>query len=81
MKHRFLPYKLSHSIVVIDITELGLTNEIFPPTGKQQMIPSLRFQSWIDVQQYFSSLGADTEAVNKTSAAFNKAGWAVLTII
>ncbi len=81
MKHRFLLYLLSHTIVVVDITEIGLPTEIYPPDGKRQMVPTVRFQSWTDVEHYFLSLGADAETLEKISAQFNKAGFGVLTIV
>jgi hypothetical protein len=46
MKHRFLLYRLSHTVIAVDLTEIDLPTEIYPPGGKKQMVPTLRFQSW-----------------------------------
>ncbi len=81
MKNRFLVYRLSHTILVVDISEIGLPNEIYPPDGKQQMAPSRRFQSWKDAEPYFQSLGADAEALEKTSTQLGSIGFGVLTTL
>jgi hypothetical protein len=53
MKHRFLLYRLSHTVIVVDLTEIGLPTEIYPPGGKKLMAPTLRFQTWKDVETTF----------------------------
>ena len=35
MRHRFILHSLSHTFVAVDISKIGLPNEIYPPTGKQ----------------------------------------------
>jgi len=76
MKYRFLLHSLNHTVVVVDITELGLPTEIYPPTGKRQTVPSLRFQSWGDAEQYLVGLGARAQEI----AGLKKTSVAVLTI-
>ena len=81
MRHRFLLYRLSHTVVVVDLTEIGLPMEIYPPDGKRQMVPALRFQSFKDVERYLLSLGADVEGLGKTSGQFHNTGFGLLTIV
>ena len=76
MNHRFIIYSFSHTILVVDITEIGLPTEIYPPDGKRQLVPTLRFQSWRDVEQHLSSLGADAEVLGN----LHTIGLSVLTI-
>ena len=79
MRHRFLLYRLSHTILVVDITEIGLPL-IYPRDGKRQMVPTIRFQSWRDVEHYLLGFGADAEVLQSTSANFSKTGFDDLTI-
>ncbi len=81
MKHRFLLHSLSHTFVVVDITEIGLPTEAYPPTGKGQMVPSLRFQSWSDAERYFLTLGGDPEVLQRTCSELKRQSVAVLTIV
>jgi hypothetical protein len=55
--------------------------EIYPPDGKRQMVPALRFQSFKDVERYLLSLGADVEGLGKTSSQFHNTGFGLLTIV
>jgi hypothetical protein len=81
MKHRFLLHSLSHTFVVVDITDLGLPNEIYPRDGKRQMVPSLRFQSWNDAKRDLTKLGAAPETLEAIHEQLKATGVAVLTII
>jgi hypothetical protein len=81
MKHRFLIHELNHTFLLVDITGIGLPNEIYPPEGKQQSVQSLRFQAWHDVERYFRSLGSSQEALDRMSADLKMAQVAVLTIV
>jgi hypothetical protein len=81
MKHRFLLHSLSHTLVVVDITKIGLPTEIYPRTGQEQTVAVARFQSWRDAEQYFLTLGADAEELERTSAQLKEASVAVLTIV
>jgi hypothetical protein len=80
MKHRLLLHSLSHTVVVVDITEIGPPTEIYPREGKRQLVPSFRFQSWKDADAYFLQLGADPDLIEKAAASIQKAGVAVLSI-
>jgi len=53
MKHRFLIHSLSHTILVVDITQFGIQIEINARTGNMKMIPALRFPVWKEAEQYF----------------------------
>jgi hypothetical protein len=81
MRHRFLVHALSHTLLVVDITKTGLPAEIYPKTGQNQDVPSIRFNGWKDGQRYFLALGADTEMIEKTFAQIQQTGVAVLTIV
>jgi hypothetical protein len=76
MLRRFLIHKLNHTSLLVDITEVGLPTEIYPPEGKRQSLPSLRFQSWRDAEQYLMGLGAKRASLK----AAGKMDVAVLTI-
>jgi hypothetical protein len=80
MKHRFLIHSLNHTTLLVDISEIGLPAEIFPPHGKPQPMPSLRFQAWNDAAQYLLGLGASQGSLNTTVESLTKIGVAVLTI-
>jgi hypothetical protein len=78
---RFLIHSLSHTFLVVDITKIGPPTEICPEAGKEQIVPSLRFQSWKDVERFFLSRGANAEVVVQTSAQLKRTSVAVLTIV
>ena len=80
MKHRFLIHSLNHTTLLVDITQIGLPNEIYPPEGKLQSVPSLRFQTWRHAEQYLLGLGAAQGPLDATVEKLKKAGVAVLTI-
>jgi hypothetical protein len=67
--------------VVVDITTIGLPNEIYPEEGKPQMVPTLRFQSWKNVEQHLRVSGATAEMIENTSALLKKMSIAVLSIV
>jgi len=81
MRHRFLLHSLSHTFVVVDITKMGLPKEIYPGAGPEHTVPVARFQSWRDAERYFLALGADAEALERTSVQLKNTSVAVLTII
>jgi hypothetical protein len=77
MKHRFMIHSLNHTVLMVDISKIGLPDVIFPPDGQEQMVPSLRFQSWRDAEAYLRRLGADQKAIDSAK----KGHAAVLTIV
>jgi hypothetical protein len=80
MKRSFLVHSLNHTALLVDISEIGLPTEVYPPKGKSQPVPSIRFQSWRDAEDYLRGLGADQGLLETTAKSLSKAGVAVLTI-
>jgi hypothetical protein len=80
MKHRYLIYLLNHTPLVVDLTSVGLPDEIYPPEGREQDLPSRRFRSWQTARQFLLSNGADPESLGKVEGALRAASLAVLTI-
>jgi hypothetical protein len=81
MKHRYIVYPFSHTTLVVDITDIGLPTEIYPPEGKRQIVPTLRFQSWRDARQSLAESGATEEMLEQASTQIKASGLAVLTIV
>jgi hypothetical protein len=81
MKHRYVIYPLSHTILIVDITDIGLPTEIYPPEGKRQMVTTFRFQTWNDAREHLLASGADNELMEGVSTRMREAGIAVLTIV
>jgi len=81
MKHRFLLHSLNHTILVVDISQFGLTIEINPRSGNTKAVPALRFINWKEVEQYFRAKEADEDTIQKTHDMLNKTGVAVMTIV
>jgi hypothetical protein len=81
MKSRFLLHSLNHTIVLVDITKIGLPNESYPPEGKPQPVSALRFQSWKSAETYLLGLGATSGMIDQTSSQLHKTSVAVLTIV
>jgi hypothetical protein len=57
MKHRFLIHCLSHTIWFVDITEIFLPAEVYPPNGEPHPMNSLRFHTRHAGQKYLLGLG------------------------
>ena len=81
MMHRFLLHSLSHTVIVVDITDCGLPTDVFPPTGERRLVPSVRFQNWEDAKQYLGMLGADKELLEEAAIRLKQTSVAVLTIV
>jgi hypothetical protein len=81
MLRRFLIHSLSHTWLIVDITEIGPPTEIYPKEGKEQTVSSLRFQSWRDVERHFLALGASADTLEEASAWLKKCSVAVLTVM
>ena len=43
MEHRFLIHAVSHTWVVVDITQICLLSEIYPEEGKKQIVSAYGF--------------------------------------
>jgi hypothetical protein len=47
-----IPYSLvNHTTLLVDISEIGLGTEVYPPLGKTQPVPSIRFQTRHDAEE------------------------------
>ena len=79
MKRRFLIHNLNHTSLVVDITEIGLPTEIYPPEGKLQPVPSLRFQNWHNVEEHLRGLGANRKSLDCVVETLKRTSVAVLT--
>src|SRR5271165_74822 len=66
MKRRLLLHSLSHTFVIVDITKIGLSMEIYPRVGSEQTVPFARFQSRKEAEQYLRALGAGSEEIERT---------------
>jgi hypothetical protein len=80
MKHKFLIHQLNHTSLLVDITAIGLPTEIYPPEGKPQSVLSLRFQVWLDAEEYLARHGASDVSIQAVKQDLRKTGAAVLTI-
>jgi hypothetical protein len=80
MKRRFLLHSLSHTFLVVDITDISLLGETDVKRGQQRAVPALLFSSWKEAARYFAAAGASLELVESTSSQVRRAGVAVLTI-
>jgi hypothetical protein len=77
---RFVIYPLNHTILVLDVTEIGLPTGIYPPEGELKMVPSIRFHNWRYAEAFFVTRGARQEELEKLSALVKRGMIAVLTI-
>jgi hypothetical protein len=78
---RFLLHSLSHTTLIVDITQLGLPTTIYPPQGEPDQVPVLRFQSWNHAANYLVRAGADDEAIQKAASDLRNTSLAVVTIV
>ena len=78
---RFIIYPLNHTILAVDITEIGLPAGIYPPEGELKMVPSLRFHNWRFAELYFLKKGADADVLEKLSKLISKGSITELTIV
>ena len=78
---RFIVYPLNHTILAVDVTEIGLPVGIYPPDGELKMVPSLRFHNWRFAENYFLKKGAHTEDLQKVSLLVAKGAITALTIV
>ena len=82
MKHRFLIHSLSHTVLIVDISQFGVEIESSAArTGNTKMVPALRFPVWKEAEQYLRTNGADPETIEKTHTQLSKASVAVVTIV
>ena len=76
MKHRFLLHHLSHTFLIVDISEMGMRTS----TNHSKLVPAIRFAAWKDAEQYLRAKGATPDLLEQSSASLKKSGVSVLTI-
>jgi hypothetical protein len=82
MKHRFLIHSLSHTILIVDISQFGIEMESNNVrTENTKMVPALRFPVWKEAEQYLLANGADSEMIEKIHTQLGKASVSVMTIV
>jgi hypothetical protein len=77
---RFVIYPLNYTILLIDISEIGLPSGIYPPEGDPKLVHSLRFHNGTFAEQFLLKKGADAHELEKVFALVAKGSIAVLTI-
>jgi hypothetical protein len=80
MKHRFLLHSLNHTVLSVDITEIGTPKTVIESEGQKQAVPSIRFRTWSHAEEYFTKLGANSDSLVKVADNLRKTNLAVLTI-
>jgi hypothetical protein len=80
MKHRFLLHALNHTILVVDITSIGLPTGIIGDEGEARSLPSIRFRTWHEAERHFLALGAKQKYLETADESLRKTSTAVLTI-
>ena len=80
MPSKFLIHDVSHTTLLVDLTEIGLPVEVYPPEGKIQFVPTLRFHSWRDAERYLIGLGADEDSLKSVKSLLMKTSVTMLTI-
>ena len=78
--NRFLIHELNHTILVVDITPVGLPTEVYPPEGKNQELTAHRFQGWERAEEFLQGRGADLKLLGRTRDSLRESSVAVLTI-
>jgi len=82
MKHRFLIHALSHTVLVVDISQFGVEIEASNVrTGNAKIVPAVRFPVWKEAEQYFRANGADAETIENAQTQLDQEGIVVMTIV
>lgn len=80
MLRRFLIHTLNHTVLIVDITAIGIPRGGYPPEGEVQEVSSRRFQTWDDAQRYLTTLGAKNGLLDKTKSNLDRFSVDVFTI-
>ncbi len=78
VKRRYLVFQVNHSVLLVDTSSIGLPNEVFPPEGKAEALPSLRFRSWSWAEKFLLEGGASRDDLDKTKDLLPKTSLAML---
>ena len=81
MKRRFLLHHLSHTFLVIDISEIGIPASQNAINANTQMVPAIRFTSWKEAEQYLGAKGATPDLLEQSRTWLRKSGASVLTVL
>ena len=80
MRHRFLLHHLNHTILSVDISNIGIPAEIISDLGESKTVQSIRFRTWSNAEQHFLGLGAEHNSLRAAKELLRKNGVVVLTI-
>jgi hypothetical protein len=80
LKHRYLVFEVSHSVLLVDASSVGGSNEILPAEGKAQTLSSLHFRSWQWAERHLTESGASRDDLDKTRDSLMKTSVALLQI-
>ena len=81
MIRSFIIYPLSHTILVVDVSEIGSPRGIYPPEGELKMVPTYRFHNWRSAEIYLAKIGIDATELAKRAALVAKGTINVLTVV
>jgi len=72
---------LNHTILVVDISQFGMSIESNPRTGNSQMVAALRLVNWKEAEQFLHAKETPDDAIEQARATLAKAGVAVMTVV
>ncbi|MGA8742739.1 MAG: hypothetical protein WB561_16250 [Terracidiphilus sp.] len=80
MIERYIIHPLNHTILLVDISAIGLPSGVYPPEGDLKMVPSYRFQNLSSATEFLLKRGAGVDELEKASTTASKGAIFVLTI-
>jgi hypothetical protein len=81
MKHRFLLHSLSHTILVVDVSQIGIELQIDGRGPDTQAVPTFRFRSWKDAAQFLRAKEADDDTIAKAGLSLRRNCVALITVV
>jgi len=81
IKHRYLVFEVSHTVLLVDAISVGPAREILPAEGKKMLLPSLHFSSRKAAEKFLLELGASRDLLDKAGEQLDKANVALVQII
>lgn len=79
MIYRFLFHELNHTILAVDISEIGIPDFKIETDGHKQSVLSVRFKSWTDLEAYFAKFGVKSQ-LTRVQEDLRRSSVAVLTV-